>query len=336
MINISNPPECLENYIVLKDGCYCDSEGNAVAAPTPISGFYIEALQGLSLENLSDITPENIKTTELVNNMVYFAAKKVEKRLTGYLSSNGFNLNKKGKLYEACKVQKEYSIPVALDRGVRVSKATVNSSQAVIFVEQIRIKSKIDGPTTLKIEDENGVLLWSKSVSLTAEIEQHIKVNEKFEHDVIFVLADSTNVSLYEYNCQYEGGCCNKRLVGHQDLSVMGFDGNQNSFIGYLGVCVRLDCQDKDIICQFLDRLQMAILAQTGVEILEEWLAPSSRINLIKTFGREWAETKKEEFMIQSIEWMEAELEAIEDILAYDEYCFHCENRLTSIPMLPS
>lgn len=335
MIFISNPPECLVNFIVLKDGCYCNEDGTKAATPTPSSGFYIEFLQGISIENLSDITPENQDATSLLNNMVYLAANVVEKRLTGYLSKNGYDLNKRGKDYNACNVSSVADVPVAFDKGLRISKANIASNQAVIFVESIKIKVQNAGPTTLKIEDEDGNILWSKTITLPANVETSVNVGQKFSEDVVFVLADSTNVGLYQWNCNYQGGCCGRQIAQRQDLSVMGFDGVQLSYTGFLGACVRLDCTDKNIICNFLDRLAFSILYQTGAEILKEWLIPSSRINLIKTFGKEWAQEQIEVYQNQSIEYLEAEIRNIQNLLSYDKYCYQCENNLRSINTIP-
>lgn len=235
MIFISNPPECLLNYIVLKEGCYCNEDGTKAPTPTPSSGFYIEFLQGLSIENLSDITPENQTATSLLNNMVYLAANVVEKRITSYLSNNGYDLNKRGKKYEACNVTAKADAAVAFDKGVRISKANITSDQARIFLEAIKIKTTNAGSTTLKVEDNDGNLLWSKTLTLPADVETSVVVNKEFEEDIIFVLADSTNVGLYQWNCNYQGGCCGKQIALRQDLSVMGFDGVQNSFTGFLG-----------------------------------------------------------------------------------------------------
>lgn len=335
MIFISNPPECLVDYIVLKDGCYCNDDGTKAPTPTPKSGFYIEFLQGISIENLSDITPENQTATSLINNMVYLAANVVEKRLTGFLSGNGYDLNKRGKEYQACNVSGVADIPVGFDKGLRISKANITSDQARIFVEAIKIKVANAGETTLKIEDNDGNLLWSKTITLPADVETSVKVNQSFSEDIIFLLADSTNVGLYQWNCNYQGGCCGNQITQRQDLSVMGFDGVQVSFTGFLGACVRLNCTDKNIICNFLERLQMSILYQTGAEILKEWLSPSSRINLIKTFGKEWAQEQIEVYQNQSIEYLEAEVRNIQNLLSYDKYCYSCNNNLRTINSIP-
>lgn len=335
MIFISNPPECLVDFIVLKDGCYCFEDGTKAPTPEPKSGFYIEFLQGISIENISDITPENQDATALINNMVYLAANVVEKRLTSYLSNNGYDLNKRGKEYQACNVSNIADIPVAFDKGLRISKANITSEQAVIYVEALKIKVQNAGSTTLKIEDENGNVLWSKTITLPANVETKVKVDKSFSEDIIFALADSTNVGLFQWNCNYQGGCCGRQIAQRQDLSVMGFDGVQLSYTGFLGACLRLDCTDKNIICNFLDKLAFSILYQTGAEILKEWLSPSSRINLIKNFGKEWAQEQIEVYQNQSIEYLEAEVRNIQNLLSYDKYCFKCENNLRSINTIP-
>lgn len=335
MITISNPPECLVDYIVLKDGCYCDTDGTKLPVPSPTSGFYIESLPGISVENLSDITPENNQTTQMVNSMVYFAAAIVEKRITAYLTENGFDLNKQGGEYEACKVSTTFGIPVSLEKGVRVSRANINASQARIFVSNIRIKTK-GGNTTLYVKDSSGNVLWLKNITTVADVEQKIAVNKSFEPEIIFIVADNATVSLYEYDCTGSTACCGKAAQMRRDLSVMGWDGIQSSYTGFLGVCVSLNCTDKNIICNWLDRLQMAILYQAGAEILKEWVSPSSRINQIKTMGHEWAESHIEVWENQSIEFMNAEIRNIENLISYDKFCYKCVSNYRTIAVLPS
>ena len=331
---MTNTPICLNNYIVLRDGCYCVG-GAKVATPTPTSGYYIEDLPGLSLENLSDVTPENTTATDMVNNMVYFAAALVEKQVTAYLSGNGFDLNKMGYELNVCSPTSNYSIPVALERGLRISRYGLNSPQARIFIENVRIKSKTAGNTTIYIKDIDGNVLWSKSVTLVADVETYVTVGLHFLPEIIFIVADASTVQLYEYNCMGAVGCCGKEAKANHSLSVMGWDGVQNSYIGYLGVCARLDCTDENIICNWLQRLKLAILYRAGAMLLEEWIAPSSRINFIKN-EKDWAAAYVEKWNNLSIEYVKAELKNIENLVKQDKYCYKCEQSFKTIAVLPS
>lgn len=334
---IANPPECLNNFIVVKDGCYCDEFGAKIPTPIPTSGFYIESLEGITIENLSDITNEANRTaTNLVNQKVFFAAKIVEKQLLHLLASGGFDLNKQGADFEYCSTSGNYSqIGIGVEKGIRVSRAGLSSKQARIYVRQIRLKSKNTATTTVKIEDISGNVLWSTSVSAVADKTIYIQVDQRFDPEIIFILADASTVQLYEWSCNSLTGCCG-HAVGHKDLAVMGFDGLQNSFTGYLGACLRLECTDEDIICQFAKRLAMAILYQTGVEILKEWLSPSSRLNFIKINGQDWAAAKIEEWENMSLDLIKVELQNIARMLQNDRVCYKCTNSLKSFAKLPS
>lgn len=334
---ISNANACLDNFIVLKDGCYCDEFGAKIQTPIPTSGFYIESLEGISIENLSDITNEANRTaTNLLNQKVFFAAKIVEKQLLYLLASNGFDMNKQGTDFEYCAVNGNYSpIGIGVEKGIRVSRAALGSKQGRIYVKQIRLKAKNTATTTVKIEDANGNILWSTSVYAVADKTIYIQVEQRFEPEIIFILADASTVQLYEWSCNSLTGCCG-HAVGHKDLAVMGFDGVQNSFTGYLGACLRLECTDEDIICQFSKRLGMAILYQTGVEILKEWLSPSSRLNFIKINGQDWAAAKIEEWENMSLDFIKVELPNIARMLQNDRVCYSCTNSLKSFAKLPS
>jgi len=335
---ISNPPLCLQHFITLKDGCYCDSSGLHIETPVPKSGFYLETLNGITVENISDITNEANKTaTNLVSQSVYFASFLVERQLLSMLNAEGLNLNKIGANREYCSVSNNYSLPaVGVDKGIRISRAAISSTQSRIYVSNIKIKSKTAGQTTLKIEDTNGVVLWSKVVQLLQDVLMQFEVNQSFEAEIIFILADASNVRLYEFNCHGPAGCCGDAIIGRKEISIMGFDGMQNSFTGYLSACIRLDCTDKDIICRFKDRLALAILYQTGVEILKEWLSPSSRINIIKISGKEWAGETITEWLAMVGDLIKAETKNIASMIMQDKYCYECNNTLKSFTKLPS
>ena len=328
------PPECLINFILLKNGCYSQN-GQPIQTPEAKSGYYIESLQGISIENLSDISDENYNATSLVNNMVYMASEIVQKRLTGYLSNSGYDLNKRGGKYEACSFTTKYDLPAPLDKGIRISKANVDSLQALIKIDSIKLKSSTTGSGIIKVTDENFNILFSSSITVQGGEISTFKVDKSFSQDIIYLLVDSTNLSLYQLDCTSKGGCCGQAIQYNHPLKVMGFDGVQNSMIGYLGACLRLNCTDKDIICQFLDRLKMPILYQTGVEILKEWLSPSSRMNYIKCSGEDWAKETIQEWESKSIEFLEAEIANIQKILSYDKYCYSCENNIRTINTIP-
>jgi hypothetical protein len=336
MIFISNPPACLENFIILKDGCYCDENGNKIPTPVPTSGFYIESLSGITVENLSDITNEaNRSATNLVNQMVYFAAFIVEKRLLGLLGEAGLDLNKSGTLYDICSVFGNHTPPAALEKGIRLSRKNINSQQARIHVQSVKIKSKTAGVTTVKITDISGNVLWSQTVNLFDDSVYTVYVDTTFEPDVIYILADATAVQLYEWSCTGTG-CCGNNVQGYgKEFAVVGWDGVQNSLIGYVGACAKLVCTDENLICQFAKRLAMAILYQTGAQILKEWVSPSSRINFIKLAGEQWAAEHIEIWEKMSTDLVQAEVKNIINILKTDGYCYDCKNRFQSIKMIP-
>jgi hypothetical protein len=160
----------------------------------------------------------------------------------------------------------------------------------------------------------------------------HIFVKKFFNEDVILITIDTTNVAPYLYTCNAASNC---KPCGDMVLNVEGWNGVSASASGYLGACVRVDCVDTDIICQFLDRLGMTILYQTGVQILKEWVSPNNRLNLIKTHGNEWANVKIGEWENASIEALDNEIDNIIQLLETDRFCYRCEPRLRMYPMFP-
>jgi hypothetical protein len=322
-----NSPACLDNYIVSFNGCY------AGGLPTPTSGYYLENLEGLTLDNVAAVSSEVLMSaTKTIEEKVRFAADIVEKRLKAVLNSRGIILNKIGNKYGVCSVTASTDIPAPLNRGIRVSKKWLNSPQSRIYVDAVKFKSAVTAATTIYITDLLGNVLWSKATQAIADTELTVFVNKSFATDYILITWDTTAVVPYLYSCDSQSNCtpCNSKY-----LAVTGWNGLAAGGSGYLGACVRLDCVDTDIICQFLDRLGMAVLYQTGVQILKEWISPNNRLNLIKTHGGEWANVKITEWENASIEALDNEIENIIQILETDKFCYNCRPRLRMYPMLP-
>jgi len=325
MLNL-NTPNCLDNYIISLNGCY--PEGTV-----PTSGYYLENLEGLTINNVAAVSSEAlISATATVREKMYFAADVVEKRLKAVLNARGIKLNSIGSLYSVCQVSNSIDIPVAANRGIKVSKKWISSPQSRIYVDSVRFKSTVDASSTIYVTDYAGNILFSQAVTVFADTEMHIFVKKFFNEDVILITIDTTNVAPYLYTCNAASNC---KPCGDMVLNVEGWNGVSASASGYLGACVRVDCVDTDIICQFLDRLGMTILYQTGVQILKEWVSPNNRLNLIKTHGNEWANIKIGEWENASIEALDNEIDNIIQLLETDRFCYRCEPRLRMYPMFP-
>lgn len=325
---LTTSPSCLDNYIVFYNGCYGDH------TPVPTSGYYIENLEGLTIENVAMISPELlISATQTINEKMLFAAKIVENRLKAILNSRGIKLNTLGKLYSACAVTNVADLPAPFDRGIRISKKWLNSPQSRIFIDAVRFKSKVNGPSVIRIKDLLGNILWEQNTVCIAETEHTVFVKKHFDPDIILVTIDTTNIQPYIYQCDAKTNCtpCNETI----NLAIDGWNGTGVSPNGYVSVCVRLDCTDKDIICQFLDRLGLTILYQTGAQIAKEWIAPNNRLNIIKTHGIEWASQMATMWETLSVEYLNNEIDNIIQLLETDKFCYRCETRLRMYTMLP-
>lgn len=324
---LPNSPTCLNDYIVSVNGCYTGG------LPIPTSGYYLENLEGLTLDNVAAVSNSAlISATQTITEKVNFAADIVEKRLKAVLNSRGIKLNTVGDKYSVCKVSDIVGVPVALNRGILVSKKWLNSMQSRIYVDAIKFKSSVDGPTTIYVTDYTGNVLWSEVTQAYANVEHTVFVKKHFAPDVILITWDNTNVAPFIYTCDYTSNC---KPCENKYLNVQGWNGITVVKNGYLGACVRLDCVDTNIICQFLDRLGMAVLYQSGVQILKEWVSPNNRLNLIKTHGNEWANVKILEWENASIEALDNEIDNIIQILETDKFCYNCKPRLRMYPMLP-
>jgi hypothetical protein len=325
MLNL-NTPNCLDNYIISLNGCYPEDT-------VPTSGYYLENLEGLTINNVAAVSSEAlVSATATVREKMYFAADIVEKRLKAVLNARGIKLNTIGNLYSVCAVSNITDMPVAINRGIKVSKKWINSAQSRIYVDSVRFKSVVNANSTLFVTDYIGNILYQQAVNMIADTEMTVSIKKSFNEDIILITIDNTNVEPYLYSCNKAYNCI---PCGDMVLNVEGWNGVNAVPAGYLGACVRVDCVDTDIICQFLDRLGMTILYQTGVQILKEWVSPNNRLNLIKTHGNEWANIKITEWENASIEALDNEIDNIIQILETDRFCYRCEPRLRMYPMFP-
>ena len=97
MLNL-NTPNCLDNYIISLNGCYPEDT-------VPTSGYYLENLEGLTINNVAAVSNEAlVSATATVREKMYFAADIVEKRLKDVLNARGIKLNSIGSLYSVCQV----------------------------------------------------------------------------------------------------------------------------------------------------------------------------------------------------------------------------------------
>ena len=328
---------CILDYIILRDGCYTDVDDNSIPTPDPTSGLFVEDLEGLSVENVASITPEKlISATNTVIEKLYFAANVVESRLRGILQARGLQLNTVNRNYTACSVTEDTYGAQPYDKGVYISKNWLQSEMSSIWVEAVKFKAVNSGNTTIRVKNSNGDVLFSKTISVNAGVETQTPVRKYFRENVIIVTVDSTNIGLYTYTCDGSTSCkpCASK---NEYLSIQGWSGTNVTEIGFLSVCLRLDCTDTDIICQFLDRdgVAMSILYQLGVEIAKEWASPNNRLNIIKTHGEEWAVTKSGDWESISIEHLDNEIDSIMQLMKADDFCYNCVGRIISVPLLP-
>jgi hypothetical protein len=319
--------KCLLDYILLRGTCLPDVQ--------PTSGFWLDNLEGMSVDNVAAIAPEKLHTAaNVVSEKLLFAGQIVQNRLRGAIEEAGVVLNRKGKLYDVCKLGTTTLSPTVADVGIKISKKWLSSPLAKIYVKSVRLQSATTGVTTIKISDVYGVVLWSKEVTLPAGQTINVQVNKQFGEDIIFVTADATNVELFAWDCN-EKTECRPCVHKEQYLNIEGWNGNAYSPVGYLSACVSLDCSDSEVLCLFLDRMGLAILHQLGVEILKEWASPNNRLNIIKTHGEEWAKEKRAEWERYSIEYMMNEMQNVLQELKTDKFCYNCEGRFKAFPMLP-
>ena len=185
MLNL-NTPSCLENYIISLNGCYAEGV-------EPTSGYYLENLEGLTLNNVAAVSNEAlVSATKTIEEKMYFAADIVEKRLKAVLNARGIKLNNLGKTYCVCKLSEISEPGDGYGKGIKLSKAWLGSTQSRIWVESVSFKSKIGGNTTLVVSDINGNPIYIKNIYVNADEITNVFIKKHFNSDVIYITIDTT------------------------------------------------------------------------------------------------------------------------------------------------
>lgn len=267
---------CLDNFITIGDRT-CETSPST-------SGLYLSDLSGVNLELLTNLADGRYSgAKDYANAILRRAALYFQDQLKQVMASLGYQISQG---FGVAKSLKNCSFLTTANagqdgRGLVCKRLNSLPPFAVIFVENIRVKAAESGSATLNISDELGVVVWSKNITLQANIELVVPVLQEFAAEAIYITLDGLPLALSTYatNCNaIQKGCCGK-AIDKQFYIVSGWDGIQTSANSYgLLFSGGVQCSFARVACYILPYVSEAILNLCHAEILDDILA-SPRIN---------------------------------------------------------
>lgn len=319
---------CLDNFITIGDRTCETSPSN--------SGLYLSDLGGVNLELLTNLADGRYSgAKDYANAILRRAALYFQDQLKQVMASLGYQISQGFGVAKSLKNCSFLTTANAGQNGRGLVCKRLNSLPpfAVLFVENIRVKTAESGSATLNISDELGVVVWSKNITLQANIELVVPVLQEFAAEAIYITLDGLPLALSTYatNCNaIQKGCCGK-AIDKQFYIVSGWDGMQTSANSYgLLFSGGVQCSFARVACHILPYVSEAILNLCHAEILDDILA-SPRINYSTLYADTESIPKQAEIARnRAKKSITAQVGAMLDGLAQNSpFCISC-NRQTS------
>jgi hypothetical protein len=316
--------ECLNNLIGIR---------GIVGYEDPDSGYYINDLQGITTQQLEDISDDEdqyeprlawvdiyARSSRTLETNIKTHLKKYFKRysyidngITGQLTEsetltaannlNGwsFNLGYQSKNLVLNLTEFSLYLNTAVDFD--------------IFVYDLNTGQKLDEIRYTGIAGLNTYRL--------------LKNYAVHKHDNIFVCYNANEVSVLKQTEYKPHG-----FTVSGDIARTGsiVEGNLNNGDTGLSVTFNLECSVSNFVCQRIDSFKDAFLYKLGVEFCNERIY-SDRINRYTLMDRDEAEKLRTEFQMQYEELIEAALKDLQ-VRESDE-CFECNKAVNYKAMLP-
>ncbi len=304
-------PDCLKNLIGIKclDG-----------STKPISGYFINDLEGMSLKYAANITDEQRSGLVFMRDKIAFATGLVLSELSMYLEPY-FRL---ASIIDELRVGDFASsfLPVAgvsVFRGVKIK--TRSSRLLRIRIPQVNIETATpDTDGSLRIYDGldyYDFAFTTDSVGLAVVYPEYTSKGSE-----ILISVDNDIFSMN--NSKVKDSCsCSNKVSSY--LQATGWNGTSaaNSTYG-LQVQAIAECSVEDMGCILGSKLALPVLYRSGLEIVKE-AKTTTRLNSITILGDDKAEFLFDEFGKQYDLQMKNLIRSIPQLMArIDDCCVSC------------
>lgn len=256
----------------------------------PESGLFINDIPGITLKSASAIANEEQKTGyELLKGIIYRATLLTFNDFLSQISSQ-FSYNAVAEIRKINYFDGSVLPTSNNERGLVLKRW--RSEMAQIYVQELYIKSATSGPVTIKIVDGSETKTFT--TTLEADIEKTLRVDYMAESEQIKILCDNSSVQMYSGQINKAWTGCNSCGGSAQGFYMTGWNGNSEEakYFG-IGVFASVRCNEENIVCQLLNRMNFIIWYKAGAMYYEELLA-TNRLNSITIFSKDRAVENKE------------------------------------------
>lgn len=301
--------DCLNNVV----GVRC------LGGPSPLSGLYVEDLEGINLKTASDIADVRYTSgLDLISKKLSFAQKAVVNDIQAALLPY-FRVNT---LIEELKIghfKTTYSTPSPNERGVKFK--TRNSRLMKIRIKKIEIELQ-EANTTSIVSIKDGIDQTDFEFTTDANGKAVLSPEYFSKTNEVFVVIADGNVTPKHTQIKPGCNCYNKTsefLIG------WGWNnGSQASSTFGLVVQALAECDNEEIVCLMSSKLGFPILYKTGIEIVKEWIV-SDRLNPVTIIDDGTEEFLLEEFESQYKKQLKTLVESVPRFMStIDEVCVVC------------
>jgi hypothetical protein len=273
-------PACLRDFITAGTVAQCE------LVPS-ISGLYYTDIVGVTGSMLANMANEEDTTIGLLSERILARALlRFRELLNGAMFNAGYALREGYiKSKNVCKFEASTIAAAAAFRGLSIEKpATGLPAYTAYFINSLQLRATQSGTTIVEIRDADGVVLWSKPVTVTANTTLHLPVQKEFADDLFYVVWDTSALDTYAVSCTApSAGCtpchvpCNKSITDR--YIIKGWDGLQATNDKY-GIIIEggAQCSFDAFLCANASYFSSAILALCEAEIFSA-LQRSSRLN---------------------------------------------------------
>lgn len=287
------PDDCFANFIGIAPNCK--------DALPPRTGYYINDLEGISLQSMAAIVNgEDRNGRALMEQKIAFAVGMVKEELRQFLRPY-FRIDRKTAITPVGQQNASWAAvavsPEPLYRGLRLRHYSQGMQR--MLIETVTLLVKDDAPAlTLQILD--GTRILERPVALQGGQPLTLRLDYKCKNEHVYILLDNSLVetNLGQISSSLSGSYCfecggrrrvRERNAHAQDFKATGWDGGQETGNTY-GVTaeVSLYCEEEPLLCSLAPALGTPCLYRAGIELMNEWLM-SERLNKFTTYRAEQA-----------------------------------------------
>ena len=315
--------DCLANYIGVRD---------LIPHKDPDSGYYINDLEGITTQELEDISDtDQYETTRAWDDIYTRGSRKLETDIKNamkkYFKRYSYISNSvTGQLTDNTEIATSNNWS-----GVRFNFGWEHKS-LVLNVSSFTIYLDADTDFSIRVYDLNtGEQLDKITYSGTSGLGVY-RINKNYaahKHNDIFVAYDAnlvTTIKMASYQSAFP------TQVGNLSKNDAALSANFDSGDTGMSLTFNLECSVSNFVCQRIDSFKDAFLYKLGIEFCSERIY-SDRINRYTLMDREEAEKLRDEFKEEYDRLIDVALKDLK-VDEKDE-CFECNKAVNYRPMIP-